>query len=593
MARGALIKTPSPRPRERRAATWIAWSLAGLSLAMFVAGLALYVAARSAQLPSSWGTGGIAAQLIFTPFLAFSVVGALIVSRHPRNLVGWICVADGFIWMLAILTGPYTLYGLANPGTVPFPVAVSALTTWLWVPAVGLLGIYLILLFPDGRLPSRRWRYLAWFAGAVIVLASAGNVVIPGPLEGLPGTRNPFGLEGYQWAENVGVAVIALLPLCILASAASLILRFRRSGHETRQQIKWLASAATLVGLMYLGTVAATLLFAPGSMDSGSPQPSWLSLLQNVVLMSYAVVPGAVGIAVLRYRLYDIDLVINRALVYGVLTACVVGLYVLVVGGLGALLQAQGNLLVSILAAGLVAVLFQPLRDRLQRGVDRLMYGERDDPYAVLSRLSRRLEGTLAPEAVLPAIVENVTEALRLPHVAVWLTDEDAVRLGAAHSRAPVETLVRDAAAVEILRHTPDGLRPQELGTPSQLWAVLERSGVEFVLPLDAPWRAGWSPVHGRSQPWRGLLISRPASSARPGGPGRHRGTLGPAHARAEIQPQRVAPLARGARGGPGGGAPPRPARPARRSRSNPGKHAPPARSLPGRRPGDRSLPGR
>ncbi|MDP8938764.1 MAG: hypothetical protein M3N10_00420 [Actinomycetota bacterium] len=130
-------------------------------------------------------------------------------------------------------------------------------------------------------------------------------------------------------------------------------------------------------------------------------------------------IPIAISVAILKYRLYDIDFIINRTLVYAALTACVVGLYMLVVGGLGTLLHSQGNLLLSLLGAGLVAVLFAPLRDRLQRGVNRLMYGERDDPYKVLSWLGRRLEANLAPEAVLPAVVENIARALHLPRAEI------------------------------------------------------------------------------------------------------------------------------------------------------------------------------
>jgi signal transduction histidine kinase len=132
-----------------------------------------------------------------------------------------------------------------------------------------------------------------------------------------------------------------------------------------------------------------------------------------------AVFPGGIGVSILRYRLWDIDIIINRALVYGGLTAIVIGIYMLIVGGLGTVIQESGNLLVSILATGLVAVLVQPLRDRLQRGVNRMMYGERDDPVTVLSRLGQRLEGTLAPDAVLPSLVETVAQTLKLPYVAI------------------------------------------------------------------------------------------------------------------------------------------------------------------------------
>lgn len=479
MAREALIKTLSRHRRET--AAWLAWSLVGLSLALFVAGLAFLAGVPAEQVSGNWGTGGIGAQLIFAPFLAFSVVGALIVSRQPANLVGWVSAADGFVWMLAIFGGPYAAYGLANPGTVPYPLIVYALTAWLWAPAVGLLGIYLPLLFPDGRLPSRRWRYLVLFAGAVIVVESACVVLAPGPLDGLPGTRNPFGISGYPWLEGVGIFAVATIPLCILAAVAGLISRFRRSDREVRQQIKWLALAASLVGLAYLGTVIVMLL---ETSSPGSARPPWLLLLQNAVLLSYAVVPLAVGTAVLKHRLYDVDLVINRALVYGSLTVSIVGVYAITVGYLGTLLRAGWNLPISLVATGLVAVLFAPLRERLQRGVNRLMYGERDDPYAVLSRLGRRLEGTLAPEAVLPAVVENIARALRLPHVAVWLVDGEGLHLEAANGKASSTTTVQDARAIEVLSHSPEGTDPAELGESEAYGSVLADSNVALALPL-------------------------------------------------------------------------------------------------------------
>jgi signal transduction histidine kinase len=197
-----------------------------------------------------------------------------------------------------------------------------------------------------------------------------------------------------------------------------------------------------------------------------------------------ASLPIAVGIAILRYRLYDIDILINRTLVYGALTVCIIGIYVLVVGYLGALFQARGNLAVSIFAAGLVAIMFQPLRERLQRVVNRLTYGERDDPYGVLSRLGRRLEATISSEAVLPAIVEDIARALRLPQVAIWLTDGDTLRLGAAHGIIPAKVTVQDARAVEALRNATDLVRLVDL-TPSGAYReILGGGGVSLIAPL-------------------------------------------------------------------------------------------------------------
>ena len=412
-----------------RASALLAWSLAGLSLAMFVASVTLWVLARSAHLPGDLEASVTPIDmLVSVPVLAFPVVGALIASKRSHNPIGWICLAEGLLWAFLGMIESYGLYGLARPGSVPFPVAVYALGEWLWVPTVGLVAIYLPLLFPDGRLPSGRWRPLAWISGVTIVLESAGSGLTPGPISDFGGVRNPYGLEGQPWVASAANVVLVVFLLCILASVASLVLRYWRSPGEVRQQIKWLAFAASVVGFGFVGAMASGLIavtFAPESWGGANTPPVWFDLLFSVVLLSFGGVPIAVGIAVLKYRLYDIDILINRTLVYGALSASVIGIYILVVGYLGALFKTD-DVLISLVATGLVAVLFAPLRERLQRGINRLMYGERDDPYAVLSRLGQRLEATLAPEAVLPTIVETVREALKLPYAAIALTENGA-----------------------------------------------------------------------------------------------------------------------------------------------------------------------
>ena len=161
----------------RHAASTLAWVLAGLSLSFFLTSGAFYVLAPSARSPGNWLTvGTISDMLSFVSFLAFPLVGALIASKRPYNPIGWMCLVVGLFWMLMTLTEVYSAHGLARPGSVPFPVTIHALLySWLWVPTVGLLGIYLILLFPDGRLPFGRWRPLAWLSGAVIVVESVIN----------------------------------------------------------------------------------------------------------------------------------------------------------------------------------------------------------------------------------------------------------------------------------------------------------------------------------------------------------------------------------------------------------------------------------
>jgi hypothetical protein len=176
-------------------AAWLAWALAALCAAMFVAVVVLDVLARSARSPGNSTTlGTISETVSFVLLLTFPVIGALIASRRPQNPIGWICLADGLLWMILAVTDGYSVYGVTKPGSVPFPVAVGTLSNqWLWVPTVGLLGIYLVLLFPDGRLPSRRWRPLAWFSGVMIVLLSVTEGLAPGPLENQGGAPTRSG----------------------------------------------------------------------------------------------------------------------------------------------------------------------------------------------------------------------------------------------------------------------------------------------------------------------------------------------------------------------------------------------------------------
>ena len=172
-----------------RASAWLAWTLAGLSVAMFLASVVLYVLAHSSQQALSTG-GAFSDLLLYVPFLAFPVVGALIASKHPKNPVGWICLAVGLFWMLISVGDQYEAEDT---------VVIDSLTQAIWVPPIGLLGIYLILPFPDGKVTSRRWRPLAWFSGVVMVLASLGITFAPGPLEGHPGCATPSG-----WREPLG-----------------------------------------------------------------------------------------------------------------------------------------------------------------------------------------------------------------------------------------------------------------------------------------------------------------------------------------------------------------------------------------------------
>jgi hypothetical protein len=394
---------------------------------MFVASVPLLVLARSAHIPSSWEANLTVGNLLGGAlFLIFPLVGALIASRRPRNAIGWILLAEGLLWMFLGMTDYYGLYGVARPGSVPFPVGVAGINNFMWVPAVGLLGTYVLLLFPDGMLPSARWRPLAWLSGAVILWVSVGTALAPGPLQNLGGVQNPFGLL-QPWMMPVFWAALPLLPLCMVASVLSLVLRYRRSRGEERQQIKWIAFAASFVGLLYLIAMVCAFIFPSGSwFQAGSPL--WLDLLGYAALISFTLVPIAVGFAVLRYRLYEIDIIINRTLVYGLLTVSLALVYFGGVTGLQRLLApavGQDGQLAIVASTLAIAALFNPLRRRIQELVDRRFYRRKYDARKTLEEFGAKLRDETDLEALNGELLAVVRETVQPEHVSVWLREPD------------------------------------------------------------------------------------------------------------------------------------------------------------------------
>jgi hypothetical protein len=393
-------------------------------LAIFVATIPLWFLARSADLPSRWaadlGVGSLVGGVLF---LAFPLVGALIASKRPKNAVGWLCLAVGLLWMLGGLFDYYGYYGAATPASVPFPVAMAGISNWIWVPAVGLLGTYVLLLFPDGRLPSRRWRPLAWLSGAVILLLSVGGMLAPGRLDNLAGVRNPFGIEGADWLTTVAYVLLPLLPLCMLASALSLVLRYRRSGGEERQQIKWIAFAASVVVVVYVIAMIASFVF-PEEAWTTAGSVWWLNLLTYAVLSSFTLVPIAVGIAVLKYRLYEIDIIINRTLVYGPLTVALVALYylgIVVLQSVFVALTGQQSTLAVVASTLAIAALFNPLRRRVQALVDRRFYRRKYDAAKALAAFNSRLREETDLDSLSEEVLAVVRGTMQPAHASLWL----------------------------------------------------------------------------------------------------------------------------------------------------------------------------
>ena len=463
-----------------RPTVWLAWSLCALSLTFVI----VWASFRFLNSPTPTPEQGVYLWTLpleiwgLLVFVLFTTMGALVVSRQPKNTIGWIFCAMGLFFASSVASAQYAIYALvSSPGSLPGGATAAWLEAFLNGPIVFTMFALLLLLFPNGRPPSHRWRAALWLdliAGVLLIVGSFK----PGPMETSSlNVANPFGIEEIGALLNALSYVGLYLALAVTAvGAVSLIVRFRRSRAEERQQIKWIAFAGAIM--------CAVIAVGPFLWSLPSSSLGVTLIWPLLILSALSTIPVATGIAILKYRLYDIDRIINRTLVYGALTICIVGIYVLVVGYLGAVFASRGNLVISIFAAGLVAIIFQPLRERLQRIVNRLTYGERDDPYRVLARLGRRLEATIAPEAVLPAIVENIARALRLPQVAVWLADDDTLRLGAAHGSAPTSLTVQDARAVETLRHATEALHPKDLGPSGEYGDILAGSGVSLILPL-------------------------------------------------------------------------------------------------------------
>src|SRR5260370_20515275 len=316
---------------------------------------------------------------------------------------------------------------IALLGGAPILLTLLGVLATLILGVGGYCGLGLFFsLVPSGRpIPGFAWTLVFLWLVQIIPWALPPD----SPFQVLNWPRLLFaGGQLLLWGTSMGVQ---LHPYSLV------------SDRVQRQQCKWLIfgfALALLIDIPYFGLQG---LF-PALAAASSPYQLFYATVRELFLVF---IPLAIGIAMLRYRLWDIDLIINRTLVYGALTLCVIGLYVLVVVGLGTLIQVQGNVLLSLLATGLIAVLFQPLRLRLQRGVNHLMYGERDEPYAVLTRLGSHLEATLVPEKVLPTIVETVAQALKLPYVAIALLPEQHPVTGTAGAMAVAGTEAPDMVA--------------------------------------------------------------------------------------------------------------------------------------------------
>lgn len=395
----------------------------GSTFALFVVGNVLGWVTHDPQTAGNWGGGGSVALLaVSVSLFCFSVVGCLIASRQPRNAIGWILIAIGFTWALDSTLEGYAMYGLVtHPGSWPAARWANAVDDWLWVVSVGLMGTFLFQLFPDGRLPSRRWRPLAYVSGAALLVTVASDLFLTDNLadSAVPTSGNPFAPSVLGGVPNVAGASLALLLLCIPASAAVLLIRFWRSRGVARLQMKWLVSATTAIVVFYSVIVA---------MSGGSNTPVWLETAQDAAVVSFCLIPLSIGAAVLRYRLYEIDVIVRRTVVYTALVGMLAIVYlgsVSALGWVGRELTGQSGALAVTLSTLLVAVSFQPLRRRIQSAVDRRFYRRRYDAHSAAAAFSNRLRSEIDLEALTHELLGVIDETLQPSHAAVWLRGPD------------------------------------------------------------------------------------------------------------------------------------------------------------------------
>lgn len=429
-----FVQEVSTSPPLRLSGRWLwiartVWlTLVTVTLVVFVASLPVYwmqlqTICRATSCPP-WQTLPTGAQAI--EHLGFSLQGWTVIQVSVTAVLElvWLAVGVVIFWhkskeRIALVTSLYLAVFVVNLNNNLDALAARApiwqMPVHIVTYAGGVSPLLFFFLFPDGHFVPRwtRWPIVAF--GSVYAL----SIFFPG--------------SAYDVNTQLGGLFPVLLAGLGCCGVGVQIYRYRRHSTPTqRQQTKWVVFGVSIaiLGLIGINLALPDVITGPRSV---------LDLLGGiVVILLFLLIPCSIGIALLHSRLWDIDILINRTLVYGALTASVVGLYILVVGYLGALFRTGGNLLIELLTTGLVAVLFQPLRIFLQRGVNRLMYGQRDEPYAVVARLGRRLESTLVPEAMLAAIVETVAQALKLPYAAITLKQGEDFKAAAAYG-SPVE----------------------------------------------------------------------------------------------------------------------------------------------------------
>jgi len=396
-------------------AGWVAGCAAVGSFALMGSALALaYVDRHSLRAGlTGWDFSDVFGHVVI---LAVPAVGFVLASRRPENRVGWLFLAAGLIEGLNYFCNRYGLHALvAAPGSLPAGREFAWLTNWIWAMPFAVLA-FVFLLFPTGQPTSRRWRLASWFVAGAFALTTADLLVIATRSWSAP--FEPVTSVSKALDRAVMTSVFILMVAALVVSLAAVIVRFARSSGEERQQLKWFTAAASLA-------VASLILPSPLSDSVVGGVLSDLALLFLWV---------SIGIAVLKYRLYDIDFVISKAVLYGSLAVFITGVYAGLVAGVGTLVGNRQTPLLSAVAAAVVAVAFLPVRQRARRLANRVVYGRRATPYQVLSEFAQRIGGVYSHQDVMPQMAAIVAAGTGAERVVVWLRVDDELRAEAASS---------------------------------------------------------------------------------------------------------------------------------------------------------------
>jgi signal transduction histidine kinase len=398
----------------------------------------------------------------------YAWIGRLIVGRQPRNTIGWLLIAIPLVGALSLANGSYATQALVtDPGSLPFGVLSAWVDRWAIVPALAMF-VPIFLLYPDGRLPSQRWRWVMAATIVAPVVTIVAFALTPGQITGAMAdlehvdVTNPVGIASAKdlIGALTGIGGFAILLTAILAGVA-IIVRFRRADQEVRQQIRWLRFIAVAFFVEFIVTGAF------GDASDAIGNVTFFIMFATLLIG----IPVACGIAILKYRLYDLDVVIRKTVVFGLLAVFITAVYAVVVGGLGAITAEQGSTVLSFAAAAVLAVAFQPARDRARRVADRLVYGKRATPYEVLAEFSERMSESYATEDVLPRMAEILRAGTGASSAGVWL------RVGS--------TLRPEAAAGEALERAPVAIEGDTLPEFSREHAVEVRHQGELLGALS------------------------------------------------------------------------------------------------------------